>query len=312
MNVPTRHLGDTPLYPIREVSRLTGVNAVTLRAWERRYGLLQPRRTPKGHRLYAREDIERVERVVQWLSRGVPVSQVRELLDRPEATQAPPPDTGDWPDQRQRLMTAIETLDQECLEALFSHTLALYPVSLCLAELWQPTLQALEKRWDERPGDILQRRTLEAFLRTRIGIRLLHANRQAQGPRLLLASMPEEPSPLWGLLTALAASDRGCRVQWFDAPLPIAELSLAMQHFQAAALLLTGGQASRAEPIRRQLPRLAEQIGAPLALCGPVSRIHGAELADTRVVPLGDDLNQAMTQLQILLMAPAIEPEPEP
>jgi hypothetical protein len=35
-------------FPIREVSRLTGVNPVTLRAWERRYGLIQPTRAPKA------------------------------------------------------------------------------------------------------------------------------------------------------------------------------------------------------------------------------------------------------------------------
>ena len=40
--------------PIREVARQTGVNAVTLRAWERRYGLIVPHRTEKGHRLYTR------------------------------------------------------------------------------------------------------------------------------------------------------------------------------------------------------------------------------------------------------------------
>ena len=40
--------------PIREVARQTGVNAVTLRAWERRYGLIVPQRTPKGHRLFSR------------------------------------------------------------------------------------------------------------------------------------------------------------------------------------------------------------------------------------------------------------------
>ena len=33
------------LFPIREVARLTGINPVTLRAWERRYGLIQPVRT---------------------------------------------------------------------------------------------------------------------------------------------------------------------------------------------------------------------------------------------------------------------------
>ena len=46
------------LYPIRTVSTLTGVHPVTLRAWERRYGLIRPHRTPKGHRLYTRADVD--------------------------------------------------------------------------------------------------------------------------------------------------------------------------------------------------------------------------------------------------------------
>ena len=41
----TAALTQEELFPIREVSRLTGVNPVTLRAWERRYGLIQPTRT---------------------------------------------------------------------------------------------------------------------------------------------------------------------------------------------------------------------------------------------------------------------------
>ena len=41
------------LYAIRDVSDLTGVKPVTLRAWQRRYNLIQPQRTEKGHRLYA-------------------------------------------------------------------------------------------------------------------------------------------------------------------------------------------------------------------------------------------------------------------
>jgi len=68
--------------PIRRVSELTGVNSVTLRAWERRYGLLKPLRTAKGHRLYRPEDIARVEAIQRWLARGVAVGQVRALLDQ--------------------------------------------------------------------------------------------------------------------------------------------------------------------------------------------------------------------------------------
>ncbi len=63
-------LADEGIYPIREVSRLTGVNAVTLRAWQRRYGLVQPARTEKGHRLYSEQDIRQIGEILSWLERG--------------------------------------------------------------------------------------------------------------------------------------------------------------------------------------------------------------------------------------------------
>jgi DNA-binding transcriptional MerR regulator len=295
------HPADTPLYPIREVSRLTGVNSVTLRAWERRYGLIRPQRTPKGHRLYCREDIERVERILQWLTRGVPVSQVRELLEQPETVEAPTPTAGDWPTQRRQLLAAVEALDLARLETLFNQSLALYPVATCLAELWQPVLSALEEGWDDQLGALLQRRTLESFLRTRIGTRLYHADQTHRGPLVLIEPLPDDPGNLWVLMVALAASDQGYRVQLFDAPLPFTELPLAVERFKAAALLLASGQAERSDLIRRQLPRLAEQLAVPLALCGPVARIRANDLDPTRVEVLGDDLTQAITRLGSLL-----------
>ena len=68
------------LFPIREVARLTGVNPVTLRAWEWRYGLIVPTRTESGHRLYSMTDIERVRSILGWIDRGVAVSKIGTLL----------------------------------------------------------------------------------------------------------------------------------------------------------------------------------------------------------------------------------------
>ncbi|MCD8548048.1 MAG: MerR family transcriptional regulator, partial [Aeromonadaceae bacterium] len=76
------------LYPIREVARLTGVNPVTLRAWQRRYGLVEPARTDKGHRLYSEQDVALIRRILAWLELGVSIGQVRSLL-----TQAAPSQT---------------------------------------------------------------------------------------------------------------------------------------------------------------------------------------------------------------------------
>src|SRR5471032_2193144 len=91
--------------PIREVARQTGVNAITLRAWERRYGLIVPQRTPKGHRLFSAEHVQRILTILTWLNRGVAVSQVKNLIDRSEAS----PDTveNEWHALRQNLVNAI-------------------------------------------------------------------------------------------------------------------------------------------------------------------------------------------------------------
>lgn len=303
MNEPTQHGSDTPLYPIREVSRLTGVNSVTLRAWERRYGLIRPRRTPKGHRLYAREDVERVEQILQWLNRGVPVSQVRELIDHPGMAEpeVPPPDPGDWPAQRTRLINAVEALDTARLETLYTQSLALYPVSTCVTELWAPALRELEERWNERLGDALQRRTLESFLRTRIGMRLYHGNASAEGPPLLAMPLPDDPGTLWLLLVALLAGDRGLHVWLLDAAPPLGELPLAVARLGASGVLLVGSHAGRNDLMRRQLPRLAEQLDVPLGLFGPAARIRQAELDGSGVATLGDDLGEAISRLQALL-----------
>ncbi|GEK48071.1 MerR family transcriptional regulator [Halomonas pacifica] len=297
MTLQANHPSDTPLYPIREVSRLTGVNAVTLRAWERRYGLIRPQRTPKGHRLYTREDIERIERILQWLNRGVPVSQVTELLDQPERVEAPPPGAGDWPEQRQQMAAAVESLDLERLEGLYQQALALYPMATCLEELLTPVVASLEEGWEEQLGACLQRRTLESFLRTRVGTRLYHANRGNNGPWLVISHLPEAKGPLWDLLAALAASDAGYRVHLLDGPLPIGEWPLAAERLKAVALVLCSGQAERADLVRRQLPRLAEQLAVPLGLCGPVARIRAAELEATRVTLLGETPQAAIQAL---------------
>ncbi|NRB72099.1 MAG: MerR family transcriptional regulator, partial [Xanthomonadales bacterium] len=69
------------LYPIRTVSELTGVNAITLRSWENRYGLIEPVRKASGHRLYTQEHIDLVNRIVNLLDRNMRIGQVKSYLE---------------------------------------------------------------------------------------------------------------------------------------------------------------------------------------------------------------------------------------
>ncbi|MGP5310461.1 MerR family transcriptional regulator [Vreelandella alkaliphila] len=300
MSIKATHPPDTPLYPIREVSRLTGVNSVTLRAWERRYGLIRPQRTPKGHRLYAQDDITRIERILQWLNRGVPVSQVVDLLDQPETVETPSPNTGDWASQRQLLQSTIEAVDLPKLEALYHQSLALYPLSVAINELWQPVILTLEAKWASQPDDLV-RRTFEAFLRSQVGIRLHYANQATRGPLILLSAMPDDPGPLWVLMCALMASEQGYRVQLFDRSLALEDLPQAVSRLHSSMVLLSSGQRESDDYISRALPQAAEALNVPIGVCGEVARLRENELRDGPVQMLGDDLPQAISRLRPLL-----------
>ncbi len=76
-----------PRFTIRAASALTGINQNTLRAWERRHGLVRPERTPKGYRLYSDHDIDRLRLIQRALQEGVTIGRVHDYLAEPGAVE---------------------------------------------------------------------------------------------------------------------------------------------------------------------------------------------------------------------------------
>lgn len=261
--------------PIREVARRTGVNPVTLRAWERRYGLIVPQRTPKGHRLYSPEHLERIQKVITWLNRGVSVSQVKALLDAPEQRlQAPA--LSDWLPLRESLAQAIAELAERRLDDQVNQAMALYPPSTVCERLLLPLLGDLHVRWQQQFGAHLERAFFHGWLRSKLGTRLYHNNRQLQGPPLLLvkhSDVPFDPE-LW--LTAWLASSADCPVEVLDWSLPASELLLAVERFSARGLVLYASRPVHLDGLARQLA----SCPCPIMLAGPAAVIHGEALRE--------------------------------
>jgi DNA-binding transcriptional MerR regulator len=157
----------TDWLPIREVTRQTGVHPVTLRAWERRYGLVVPHRTAKGHRLYDAAQVARIQQVLTWLNRGVAVSQVKQLLDAPQDAQ--PEARSDWQQLRQTLTRAIAEMAERQLDDLFNQAMALYPPATLCEQLLLPLLSELEQRWAGQFGAQMQRAFFHGWLRSKLG-----------------------------------------------------------------------------------------------------------------------------------------------
>ncbi|MNF41222.1 HTH-type transcriptional repressor YcgE [compost metagenome] len=264
--------------PIREVARQTGVNAVTLRAWERRYGLIVPLRTPKGHRLFSADHVQRIQTILTWLNRGVAVSQVKPLLDTPQAFSESV--DNDWHALLQTLLQAVSRLQERALDDSVNQAMALYPPRTLCEQLLMPLLAALEQRWQGQFGAQMERGFFCAWLRSKFGARIYHNNRQLRTAPLLLVNhsdLPVEPH-LW--LTAWLISSADCPVEVFDGPLPVGELALAVELLQPRGVLLYSSKAMNLA----QLPKLFKGVSCPKMIAGPTVCIHHTELSASTAV----------------------------
>jgi DNA-binding transcriptional MerR regulator len=182
MNSSTELAGNPgeKLYTIGTVSKLTGIGAITLRAWERRYGLIQPVRKDSGHRLYTRRHIDQINRITALTQKGMRISQIRPEMLASEAAAAVEggPDADHWRDYLNGMLAAIIAFDEERLEEFYNEALSLYPIGLVTRRLLTPLLVELGLRWEgEGDGVVAEEHFFAFYLRNKLGARYHHRPR---------------------------------------------------------------------------------------------------------------------------------------
>lgn len=289
---PASPLVQDDLFPIREVSRLTGINPVTLRAWERRYGLIQPTRTESGHRLYSMGDVETVREILGWIERGVSVSKVGKILTKTQVAQnldRVAPDEGlqgEYAQWRSQLGVAVSAFDEAQLERLYGQIFSSYSLTVVFQDIlmpfWRQLLQA-----QEAFGRACEWLFLDGFLRARISQRLA-LQRGAQARPLLLAALGDQGRELELLVTALMLGSGEFEVRVLGQGAPLDELTLVCEKIKPAALVLFSNHAPAAE-LPRRLNRLAMTLDCPLMLAGDTAELAQDSLATSPVACLGND-----------------------
>lgn len=285
--------GEGAWLPIRTVAALTGVNAITLRAWERRYGLFKPARTAKGHRLYTHEHVELIRRVLTLIERGVPISQARQALAgeglEPRAGAAT--DGGPWGNWRERMAAAVARFDEDALDAVCDEALALHPVERVTRLLFVPLLAELGERWQKVSGGVAEEHFFAVYLRNSIGARFHHRHRLDSGPRLLAACAPDEQHEIGLLLFSLAAHDAGLRVVALGANVPLAELANAAKRTACSAIVLSSSMEPKPEILSRELPALVRAAAVPVFVGGLTAERHRAVLVAAGALALSTDID---------------------
>jgi DNA-binding transcriptional MerR regulator len=276
------------LYPIGTVSEITGVNAVTLRAWERRYGLIQPERTPKGHRMYSQTDVAKIQHILEQLGKGIAISRVAESLTAQPALERTEADI--WKRYQARMIESISQFDETVLDAIYNEAMSLYPVDIVTRQLLTPLLKKLGERWQTSEGSVAEEHFFSVFMRNKLGARFHHRNIRNTGPCLIAACLPGEHHEFGLLLFALAAHARGYRLILLGADMPLAELTHVIQRTRSDGIVLSGSILVDANKFQNELDNLAQVSNIPVFVGGRVAEEYHDVIDAAGATPLQEDL----------------------
>lgn len=300
---------NTPTFNLKAVIQLTGLSADTLRAWERRYDLPEPERTPGGQRIYSQRDIE----IIQWLiakqSEGLSISNSvglwNELVQNgsdpvadirtPLSTQLTDPTFGGM---EPSLTNMLEQWQQACLDfnesladQVSNHAFAIASPEAVCNEIFMKGLSELGERWYQGKVTVQQEHFASGIALRRMGSLILSTPPSSRKETILLCCPPGEEHSLPTTYLTFFLRRRGYQAIELGANTPIAHLEETIQKVHPQLVVMSAQKLSGAAQIRR----------SALALAKPTIIAYGGRIFNTspslkKGIPafyLGDTLEAA-------------------
>ncbi len=292
---------DTPAGPpalrIGELSRRLGVSDHVLRAWETRYGLLQPERSAGGFRLYSGADESRVRRMQAHLAHGLSAAEAaRAVLEEDSRTRADPgrtigphrarPATSQLSDD---LRQALDALDEPAAQAVLDRLISDLSVTAVLRDVVLPYLTELGERWESGTASVAQEHFASNLIRGRLA-GLARGWGSGHGPRAVLACPPGELHDLALMVFGVVLHRNGWRIDYLGMSTPVEELTQTVDTRRPDLVVLAATLPETLEPHAVQLTALARR--APLVLAGAGATPQIARAVGARLLA-GDPVTEA-------------------
>jgi MerR family transcriptional regulator, light-induced transcriptional regulator len=229
------------MYTIGEASRLTGVSEAVLRAWERRYAVVVPRRTEAGYRIYDEAAVSSVTAMRSLVDAGWSPSEAARALRTGTApavpTSAAPLSAGaaTW---RRRFLAAAAALDTAGMEQSLDGGFALGSFEHVVESWLFPTLQALGEGWAKGDIDVAGEHAASHAVHRRLSAAFEAAGSRSRGPSVVVGLPPASLHELGALAFATTLRRVGHDVLYLGSDVPLASWQVAVERHQARAAVV--------------------------------------------------------------------------
>ena len=268
-----------PLLRIGELSRRLGVSDQALRAWENRYGLLQPVRSPGGFRLYSEADEARVRQMQAYLADGLSAAEAARAAFEggtspdPGWLAGPPVAAGSEP--LAALRQALDAFDEPAAQAVLDRLMTELSLPAVLRDVVLPYLADLGERWQRGTASIAMEHFASNLIRGRLA-GLARGWGSGHGPQALLACPPGELHDMALMVFGIMLNRSGWRIGYLGASTPVEELARAAGTSPPDLIVLAATVPENLEPLRSELASLAGRVPLALAGAGATAQIASA------------------------------------
>ncbi len=301
------------LYPIRAVSKLTGISIDTLRAWERRYQVVTPQRDERG-RLFSEADVRRLKLLRAAVEQGHAIGQLASLSDEElQGLLASPMLAANETSttkvvrstkstlELNAVMTAIERLDYAEVERELALMAAVLTPRELVHQVALPLMRQVGEAWHENKLGIAQEHMTSALLRNLLGALVPLHRHNAPQSKLLLATPSGEHHEFGILLTAMLTVGGGLGIVYLGTNLPAKEIVGAAQKTAPQAVILGSVGANGARTAIKEVQAIAHTLPAQIELWVGGMQGEGLinEVKQTRALLIEDFemLEQHLTRL---------------
>ena len=248
-----------PFLRIGELSKRVGVSEHLLRAWELRYGLLHPDRSPSGYRLYTLADEFRVRRMQAFLKQGLAAAQaaraaIAESARDQAASAAALPPKLELPAAYLHLRESLDQMDEPAAQKILDRLLTDFTVETVLRQVLVPYLQEMGTRWVAQTLTVGQEHFASNIFRGRLA-ELARGWGEGVGPVALLACPPGEIHEFALLISGIMLHQNGWVIRYLGTNTPMEDVIDLTAQTRPALVLMS---ATAPERFATGVPQLSK------------------------------------------------------
>ncbi len=309
---------EVPTFNLKAVVRETGLKPDTIRAWERRYGVPKPDRTPGRHRLYTQHDID----LLKWMNarqhEGMSISRIVDMWKSLEAEgkdplevtahglstkAAPLGDVGELVNLRREWVNACLQFAESLTEQVVTQAFALFPLENVVIDMLLRGLSEIGEGWYRGDITVQQEHFASALVVRRLNTLIASCPAPTRPERIVLASPPDEQHTISLDVTNLFLRRQGWAVIDLGANVPFDRLEKMLTAIRPQLVIAAAQHLPTAQALH-VMADIVTRLHIPFAFGGGAFNRHPDLLDHIAGHFLGEELTSLTRAVQSILHAP--------